>query len=57
MDTQQLDHLQKVLRHFRESEMRQYLELGEPAGHICESLMQLQWYLAEARGKQAQAGI
>ena len=57
MNTQQLDHLQKVLRHFRETEMRHYLELGEPAGHICESLTQLQWYLTQARRKQAEGEI
>jgi len=56
MNAEQLDHLQKVLRHFREIEMRHYLELGEPAGHICESLTQLQWYLTQEKRKRAGAG-
>lgn len=53
MNAEQLDHLQKVLRHFGEMELRHYMELGEPAGHISESLTQLQWYLAKERRKQA----
>ena len=55
MNAEQLDHLQKVLRHFGEMELRHYMELGEPAGHICESLTQLQWYLTQEKLKQAKA--
>jgi hypothetical protein len=55
MNARQLDHLRKVLRHFGEVELRHYVELGEPAGHICESLQQLQWYLTQERLKQAKA--
>jgi hypothetical protein len=55
MNAQQLDHLRKVLRHFGEVELRHYMELGEPAGHISESLEQLQWYLTQERVKQVKA--
>jgi hypothetical protein len=55
MNARQLDHLRKVLRHFGEVELRHYVELGEPAGHICESLQHLQWYLTQERLKQAKA--
>jgi len=55
VNAQQLDHLQKVLRHFGEIELRHYAEMGEPAGHIYESLTQLQWYLSQERLKQTEA--
>ena len=55
MNAEQLDHLQKVLRYFGEIELRHYVEMGEPAGHIYESLTQLQRYLTKARLKQAEA--
>ena len=55
MNARQLEHLQKVLRHVGEIELRHYVEMGEPAGHIYESLTQLQRYLTQARLKQADA--
>jgi len=55
VNAQQLDHLRKVLRHVGEIELRHYVEMGEPAGHIYESLTQLQRYLTQASRKQTVA--